>query len=261
MTIGVSLEPETVTFQNRVLNDGGEISDIKYVNSEIKRLKGLASGAGTAFDAIQIYCSLGFGFKRNSIDNTKVDKIYDLKSANLDLVAAGNDKPATLITGQNGKPGLLFNGTNHAYSTIQVPSMVQPHAMFFNFKPLIQDSEYYIDGRPAFDYCKIGLGSTSLQAYAGGDFISAPGVPVSNFSKSYALFNGASSSYRAYTQTATGAHAARNMEGVVLGRPGGVYAPSNHNANYEFYDVLIFGVVPDAGLISSTDSVYNNRYN
>lgn len=91
MSGGVSYEPETLTYQTRVLADGGEIIDITVLNDAIVTAK-----AGDYFDSLSIWVNPSFGIKKDA--NNKVTVLYDVTANNNDLIQADTSKAGTLLT-------------------------------------------------------------------------------------------------------------------------------------------------------------------
>uniref|UniRef100_A0A6M3JYA1 Lectin/glucanase superfamily protein n=1 Tax=viral metagenome TaxID=1070528 RepID=A0A6M3JYA1_9ZZZZ len=106
-TKGTDTAPEVQTFCKRVLDDGGTVVDIEYMDKTVKLLKQLGIWSNVKFlgDA-------NFAVKLDA-SGVSVQKLYDLSGNNNDAVQAtvGN-QPVWTAAVQGGRAGMVFDGTS-----------------------------------------------------------------------------------------------------------------------------------------------------
>lgn len=259
---GKSLEPETITFKNRVIADGGEIIDLKYINSEVRRLKSITDSGTSMWNRLSLYCSPAFAIKRNTSDATKVEKIYDLKRSLMDLIQTTSTYQGTFTTGQNGKPCVQLDDTDDYYQTNYDAAMVQPLSIYYNLFPQngAGTDAYWYDGQTNFDYCAMS-GPAAFRIFAGTGLLPSPAPPSGVFIKTRAVFNGTSSKIKINGSETLGNAGTRPINGLTIGKPGGTY-PTNtsFNAGQKFHDAIILSGIATSGEDSSTEILFNSRY-
>lgn len=257
MYSGIALEPETITFRNRVLADGGEIVSLQYANNEVKRLKSLSNGSSTMWSRVHAYPCAEFAVKKDVSGN--VEKIYCLKRALMDLVQTNASYKGVFTIAENGRASVSLDGINDFYQSGTDLAMVQPLTNWFNcYKSASEKAQgYYFDGMVSFDNCRVYGGFT---AFAGAS-LAPPAVAITNTVRQRVIFNGASSSNFVKGNTSTGNVGTNPMNGITIGKPGGGYATGTvFNQIYKFHSLLVLGGVADASEITSTDTIYSSRY-
>jgi hypothetical protein len=247
------MQPETVAFKARVLADGGEIIDLNYVNSEIRRLKQVGM-----WNKIFAYPSVEFAVKKDASNN--VEKIYCLKRALMDLIQTNTSYKGIYEIAANGRPCVKLDGINDYYQSGTDYAMVQPLTNWFNFYSNAYTTfGYYYDGRLDFDNCRIA--GQALIAFSGHEIYTPFLVEVNNTGRIRTVFNGASSSHKVNYDINTGDIGTNPMYGITLGKPGGSFATnSQYNQAMCFHSLLIMQGVSDSIENNSTDLVYSSRY-
>jgi len=102
-TKGTDTAPEVQTFCKRVLDDGGTVVDVEYMDKLVKLLKQLGIWGNVNFlgDA-------NFAVKKDAAN--AVATLYDLKGSNDAVQTTGANQPIWTASSQNGKYGIGYSG-------------------------------------------------------------------------------------------------------------------------------------------------------
>lgn len=99
-------DPDALVQIARIVADGGTIVDRPWLCSIIRSLKVLG-----IYSSCKFLADANFGVKKDGAG--AVSKLYDISGNNNDAVqATGANQPIWSVGVQNGKAGLLFNGTS-----------------------------------------------------------------------------------------------------------------------------------------------------
>jgi len=105
-TKGTDTAPEVQTFCKRVLDDGGKVIDIEYMDKTVKLLKQLG-----VWSSVKFLADANFAYKSGV--TTTVAKLYDLSGNNSDAVQGTVvNQPVWTANLQNGKAGVVFTAAS-----------------------------------------------------------------------------------------------------------------------------------------------------
>ena len=203
--------PEVQTFCKRVLDDGGTVVDVEYMDKTVKLLKQLGVWSNVKFlgDANMAY---------KSGVTTTVAKLYDLSGNNNDAVqATGANQPVWTAGAKSGKAGLVFDGTNDYLSSsytytgsetgfsflfVASPGAAQSSLEGF-FSPGRSAADirwFFIIGSSAVD--GLGWAGTAGEVHLGAEAVGANVFKVRSYLKSSTVWNVWSNGSQVSTNTA-----------------------------------------------------------
>ena len=105
-TKGTDTAPEVQTFCKRVLDDGGTVVDVEYMDKTVKLLKQLG-----VWSNVKFLGDANFGVKLNG---SGVTKFYDLSGNNNDATQGTvANQPVWTAAVHNGKYGLVYDATDY----------------------------------------------------------------------------------------------------------------------------------------------------
>jgi hypothetical protein len=172
---------------------------------------------------------------------TGVATLYDISGNNNDATqATGGNQPVWTAAQQNGKAGLVFDGTDDYIQTAAFSSALsQPNTLLAAVKPngAATDEETICDGLSASRnllYKNIVAGNWAV--YAGGDEVISTVSTVGAFQVMTGIFNGASSElFQNGSSIKTGNPGAAVMDGVTIGQNFTLTGPGNITTGALFF--------------------------
>lgn len=116
MASSAVLAPETVVQQARVIADSGTVVSVAWMNETLKRVKVLGIYTNTKF-----LVDANFAYKTSGGAGA-VDTLYDISGNNNDAVGVTTARPIWTANQQNGRAGLVFDGTDDILASADLNS-------------------------------------------------------------------------------------------------------------------------------------------
>ena len=214
-----TLLPETMTQCRRIIADGGTIIDQKYMDRVIRTLK-----AQGIYTSCKFLADANFAVKKDG--SNAVSTLYDISGNNNDAVqATGAAQPIWTAAQQNGKAGLVFDGSSSNLTSAAFASALsRPNTLIAvaKFTPVGTTARIFMDGILVTNRQQLYYsGSVTRETlYAGSSATSsASGSAGSETRLLVGTFNGVSSNlWSRGSQIITNGNAGTHtMTGVTLG--------------------------------------------
>lgn len=206
---GEQYQPETTEQIIRIRADGGTVIDAVWMDTVIKTLK-----TQGIYGNVKFIGDANIAVKKDGVG--AVATLYDISGNDNDAVqGTGANQPIWTDGEQNGRAGLVFNGTSHFLRAADFSTpLSQPVSIFCAAKTLDTDAGFMVAGSNVFMLYRRATGKIEL--FAGAHV--AGNVSDLNQHFYSALFNTTSSSlYTDGSFVGSGDVSTNTMPRVVLG--------------------------------------------
>jgi hypothetical protein len=241
-----NLLPETKAYRTRVLDDGGTVVDINYVNQCYTKIAEVAVNYS--------WLSASFGVKKDA--SNKISKLYSLGGADFDLVQSTPSlQPTWKESGYNSLPAIAFSVDTKLRSSVATV-LVQSNSIYcvgFTTK----NSSYMYDALNSSTARNAMLrdGSNNLQVYAGASLNTFTAPATTKIY--YTLYNGASSAvYINNALSVSGDAGTHDLQYLTMGH---AYTDGTYSPDGDISELLLINNNQGNGAVFS--NYLNERFN